>query len=67
MWTNGYAHWGGGYIPDAASYPEEGYEVNVSSVSPATEGIVVGNAIRYIKALRAGKTGYVPILQPADK
>ena len=64
VWTNGYTHWGGGYVPDAATYPEGGYEVNVSVVSPATEGIVVGNAIRYIRALESGKTGLGPIPQP---
>jgi hypothetical protein len=63
VWTNGYTHWGGGYIPDAASYAEEGYEVNVAVVSPAAEDIVVGNAVRYIEALRAGKTGDGPIRQ----
>jgi len=51
-------------VPDAATYPEGGYEVNVSVVSPATEGIVVGNAIRYIRALESGKTGLGPIPQP---
>jgi len=67
VWTNGYTHWGGGYIPDAASYPEGGYEIKVTCVSPATEDIVVGNAIRYIKALRAGKTGHGPIPRPPGK
>jgi hypothetical protein len=57
VWTNGYTHWGGGYIPDAASYPEEGYEVRVSGVSPAAEDIVVGRAVRYVKALQAAKPG----------
>lgn len=65
VWANGYTHWGGGYIPDAASYPEGGYEVRSSTVSPGTEDIVVGNAIRYIKALRSGKAGLGPIPQPA--
>jgi len=64
VWTNGYTHWGGGYIPDAASYPEGGYEVNASTVSPATEGILVGNAVRYIRALQAGKTGQGAIPEP---
>jgi hypothetical protein len=66
VWTNGYTHWGGGYIPDAASYPEGGYEVQVSSVSPATEEIVVGNAIRYVRALQARKTGLGPIPAPGS-
>ena len=64
VWTNGYTHWGGGYIPDAASYPEGGYEVNVSVVSPQTEGIVVGNAVRYIRKLQSGYTGVGPIAEP---
>ena len=67
VWANGYTHWGGGYIPDAATYPEGGYEVNVSTVSPATEDIVVGNATRYIRALQAGKTGLGAIPQAAGK
>ena len=25
VWTNGYTQWGGGYLMDAASYPEGGY------------------------------------------
>jgi len=64
VWTNGYTHWGGGYIPDAASYPEGGYEVRSSTVSPRTEDIVVGNAIRYIRALQSGKDGVGPIPTP---
>jgi len=67
VWTNGYSHWGGGYIPDAASYPEGGYEVKISTVSPATEDIVVGNAVRYTRALQAGKTGQGPIPEPAGR
>ena len=67
VWTNGYTHWGGGYIMDAASYPEGGYEIKVSSVSPATEDIVVGNAVRYVRALEAGQTGVGPIPEPAEK
>jgi hypothetical protein len=64
VWTNGYTHWGGGYIPDAASYPEGGYEVATSSVSPATEDIVVGNALRYVRALEQGKAAGGPIPGP---
>ena len=67
VWTNGYTHWGGGYIPDAASYPEAGYEVKVSCVSPKTEDILVGNASRYIQALRSGKAGLGPIPDAAGK
>jgi len=66
VWTNGYTHWGGGYIPDAASYPEGGYEVNVSRVSPATEDIVVGNAIRYIAELQKNPVHSGPIPEPAN-
>jgi len=66
VWTNGYTHWGGGYIQDAASYPEGGYEVNVSRVSPATEDIVVGNAIRYITELQTNPVHADPIAEPAE-
>ncbi len=66
VWTNGYTHWGGGYIPDAASYPEGGYEIDTSRVSPDTEEIVVGNAIRYIRALQQGTSGHGPILEPGE-
>jgi len=63
VWTNGYTHWGGGYIPDAASYPEGGYEVNVSRVSPATEDILVGNAVRYVKELQRSPIHADPIVE----
>jgi hypothetical protein len=66
VWTNGYTHWGGGYVPDAAAYAEGGYEVRSSCLAPASESIVVGNAIRYIGALRAGKTGVGPIPEPQE-
>jgi len=64
LWTNGYTHWGGGYLPEAAAYPEGGYEVKCSTVSPATEGILIRNATRYIRALAAGNTGLGPIRVP---
>ena len=67
VWTDGYTHWGGGYIPDAASYPEEGYEVRVSRISPEGENVVVGNALRYIKALQEGEDGLGPIPVPAPR
>lgn len=51
VWVNGYTHWGGGYIPPAEAYPEGGYEVDASAVSPAAEGIIVGNAERYFTTL----------------
>jgi len=66
VWTNGYTHWGGGYVPDAASYPEEGYEVDRAVVSPAAEDVLVAGAIRYVKTLQAGKTGDGPIGQPDE-
>jgi hypothetical protein len=65
VWTDGYTHWGGGYIPDAASYAEAGYEVKGSALSPAAEDILVGNAVRYIRTLQAGKRGDGPIPEPA--
>jgi hypothetical protein len=67
VWTNGYSHWGGGYILDAASYPEGGYEIDNSSVSPATEGILVGTAARYVRTLAEGRTGQGPIPEKAGK
>ena len=67
VWTNGYTHWGGGYVPDAASYPEEGYEVDRAVVSPAAEDVLVAGAIRYVKTLRAGKTGHGPIGRPDEQ
>lgn len=67
VWTDGYTHWGGGYILDAASYAEGGYEIKNSAVSPATEEILVGNAIRYVRELEAGRTGQGPIPAPAGK
>ena len=65
VWTNGYTHWGGGYLMDAASYPEGGYEVEVSGISPAGEGFVVANAVRYVTALAAGRIGPGSILRVA--
>jgi hypothetical protein len=67
VWPNGYTHWGIGYILDAASYPEGGYEIENSNVSPAAEDILVGNAVRYVRALEAGQTGQGPIPGPAAK
>ncbi len=49
VWTCGYTHWGGGYIVDAAQFPEAGYEVNISVCAPETEDILVGNAARYVE------------------
>lgn len=53
VWTNGYTHWGGGYFPDAASYPEEGYEVRNTSFAPAAEEILVATAKRLIEHLKS--------------
>ena len=66
VWTNGYTHWGGGYVPDAASYPEEGYEVKSAAVGPAAEKVVVDHAVDYIKKLQAGKTEAGPVM-PAKR
>ena len=55
VWTCGYSHWGGGYIPHAAAYPEGGYEVGASAVGPESESIIVRRAGAMIKALAAGK------------
>lgn len=52
VWTNGYTHWGGGYVPDTASYPEGGYEINVSAFAPGVEEIVVETAHRQINQLQ---------------
>ena len=51
VWTSAYNHWGGGYIPAASSYPEGGYEVNVSAVSPEAENILVNKAVAPVKSL----------------
>lgn len=67
VWTNGYTHWGIGYILDAASYPEGGYEIENSDVGPATEAILADNAAGYVRALEAGRTGQGPIAGPAGK
>jgi neutral ceramidase len=64
VWTNGYMFAGGGYIPDAASYPEGGHVVRGTPVTAAAEDVIVANAIRYVKALEAGKTGDGPIADP---
>lgn len=61
LWVNGYTHWGFGYILERSAYPEGGYEIKSTSFSPEAGEIVVRNAARYIKALRAGRTGVGPI------
>jgi hypothetical protein len=52
VWTTAYDHSGGGYIPPAAAYPEGGYEVDVSSVGPASEDLLVGKAVELVKSLQ---------------
>ena len=52
VWTNGYTHWGGGYFPDAASYPEGGYEVNSTKFGPGAEDILVATIRRQIESLQ---------------
>jgi len=67
VWTNGYTHWGGGYIADTASFPEGGYEVDrASRVAPETEGILVANAKRYIAELQETAVHTGPIPEPAE-
>ncbi|MBI3945284.1 MAG: hypothetical protein HY321_05150 [Armatimonadetes bacterium] len=61
VWTDGYTHWGGGYIPEAATYPEGGYEVDNTAFAPQTEDILVGNAHRYVKELQANPIHTAPI------
>jgi neutral ceramidase len=61
VWTNGYTHWGGGYVPDAASYPEGGYEINMTAFAPQAEDIVVGAAIRLINKLQTSPVHVEPI------
>lgn len=52
VWTTAYNHAGGGYIPPAAAYPEGGYEVDISSVGPASEDLLVGKAVELVKSLQ---------------
>jgi hypothetical protein len=55
IWTCGYSHWGGGYIPHAAAYPEGGYEVNSSGVGPGSEAIIVRRAVAMVRSLQSRK------------
>ena len=55
IWTCAYSHWGGGYIPHAAAYPEGGYEVTSSGVGPGSEAIIAGKAVKMIRALQSAK------------
>jgi hypothetical protein len=66
VWTNAYTHWGGGYIVDAAQFPEGGYEVKSSVCAPETEDIVVGNAVRFIRELQTNPVYDSPIPEPED-
>lgn len=61
VWTCGYTHWGGGYIVDAAQFPEGGYEVNSSVCAPETEEILVGNAVRFIEKLQEAPVHEGPV------
>jgi len=66
VWPSGYTHWGGGYIVDAAQFPEGGYEVNVSVCAPQTEDILVANAVRFIRELQTDPVHDSPIPAPGD-
>lgn len=61
VWTNGYTHWGGGYVPDAASYPEGGYEINSTAFAPQAEEMIVRTAVRLIKQLQTEPVHAKPI------
>jgi hypothetical protein len=61
VWTNGYTHWGGGYFPEAATYPQGGYEVRNTAYAPQAEDILVANAIRHIRQLQAAPVHPQPI------
>jgi len=61
VWTSGYTHWGGGYLPDAASYAEGGYEVASSAFGPGAEAVVVATARRLVEALEAEPVHAEPI------
>ena len=61
VWTNGYTHWGGGYLPDAASYPEGGYEINMTKFAPQAEDVVVATAVRLVKQVQADPIHTEPI------
>ena len=52
-WVNGYTNRRqlGSYVPAAATFPEEGYEVKTSRVGPGAEDILVGKAIELTKGL----------------
>jgi len=64
VWPCGYTHWGGGYIIDAAQYPEGGYEVTSSACAPETEEVLVGNAVRFITELQQTPVHGGPITGP---
>jgi hypothetical protein len=61
VWTNGYTHWGGGYLPDAASHPEGGYEINMTRFAPRAEDVVVDTARRLIGVLQSNPVHAEPI------
>ncbi len=61
VWTNGYTHWGGGYFPDADSYPEGGYEVKSTKFAPGAEDILVETAARLIEHLHTSPVQTAPV------
>jgi len=61
VWTDGYTHWGGGYFPDAASYPEGGYEVSTCKFAPESENILVSAAERLIRQLQTDPIHTEPV------
>lgn len=65
VWTNGYTFWGGGYLMDAESYPEGGYEVDsATTVALGSDSILVSNAIRFIRELEKTPIHDAPIPDP---
>jgi len=55
IWVNGYTNKGGGYLPPASYFPDGGYEVDRSRVSPAAEDILVENVLELVKSLKVGQ------------
>jgi hypothetical protein len=53
VWVNGYTNLRVSYIPAAASFPEEGYEVKISPVTAEAEDILVNGARRATKAMQS--------------
>ncbi|MBI3947525.1 MAG: hypothetical protein HY321_16500 [Armatimonadetes bacterium] len=61
VWTCGYSHYGSGYFPEAATFPEAGYEVQNAVFGPGAEEVMVGNALRYIKELQTQPIHRAPV------